>query len=71
MTSISAPLEIKEQSESDSSNPENQNSDSSQSDETTAAQDRRLVKKVKNNAPLTKRKRERKAIALRSIVIRT
>ncbi|KAL6574742.1 hypothetical protein OROMI_012027 [Orobanche minor] len=79
MTSISAPLEIKEQSESDSSNPENQNiepkmaiasvdSDSSQSDETTAAQDRRLVKKVKNNAPLTKRKRERKAIALRSIV---
>ncbi|KAL6573727.1 hypothetical protein OROHE_002186 [Orobanche hederae] len=68
MTSILAPLETKEQSESDSSNPENQNSDSSQSDETTAAQDRRPMKKVKNNAPLTKRKRERKAIALRSIV---
>ncbi|KAL6584791.1 hypothetical protein OROMI_004080 [Orobanche minor] len=47
MTSISASLETKEQSESDS------NSDSSQSDETTAAQDKRLVKKVKNNAPLT------------------
>ncbi|KAL6503639.1 hypothetical protein OROGR_025562 [Orobanche gracilis] len=68
MTSTSAPPGTKEHSESDSSIPENQNPDSSQSDETKTAQDKRLVKEVKNNVSLTKRKRERKAIALCSSV---
>ncbi|KAL6552013.1 hypothetical protein OROGR_008167 [Orobanche gracilis] len=44
MTSTSAPPETKEHSEYDSSIPENQNSDSSQSGVTTTAQDKRLVK---------------------------
>ncbi|KAL6514950.1 hypothetical protein OROGR_020529 [Orobanche gracilis] len=42
MTSTSAPPETKEHSEYDSSIPENQNSDSSQSGENTTAQDKRL-----------------------------